>query len=196
MFTSRAEYRLTLRADNADQRLTPLGIKLGLVGGARAKSFAARMQLLERARALCHSLALTPNQAARHGIHLNRDGARRSAYELLSHPDIDLARLSMVWPELAALDRFAAEQIEIEASYAVYLDRQSADIESLRRDDGVALPADLDFGGMAGLSNELREKVIAAKPSTIGQASRIDGMTPAALALILGEARRRGREAA
>ena len=192
MFTSRAEYRLTLRADNADQRLTPLGIRLGLVGRERAESFGRRMESLDEARALCRSLSLTPNEAARHGIHLNRDGVRRSAYDLLSHPDIDLKRLAAVWPELGALNRFASEQVEIEAKYAVYLDRQSADIESLRRDDALALPADLDFDGIAGLSNELREKLRAVRPATLGQASRIDGMTPAALALILGEAKRRG----
>jgi tRNA uridine 5-carboxymethylaminomethyl modification enzyme len=190
MFTSRAEYRLTLRADNAHERLTPLGIRVGLAGSRRAADFAERMLAMDEARALCRGLTVTPNEAARHGIQLNRDGARRSAYELLSYPDIDLARLSSIWPELSRIDRFAAERIESEARYAVYLDRQSADIDSLRRDDAATLPADLDFTSMSGLSIELREKLTAARPATLGQASRIEGMTPAALALILSEARR------
>ena len=196
MFTSRAEYRLSIRADNADCRLTPLGIKLGLVKGVRTTSFSRRTEHLDRARAVCRDLSLTPNEAARHGIHLNRDGARRTAYELLAYPDIDMARLALVWPALSGIDRFASEQIDIEAKYAVYLDRQNADIESLRKDDGLVLPGDLDFDAISGLSIELREKLAAVRPATLGQASRIDGMTPAALALILAAVRRRGRQAA
>jgi tRNA uridine 5-carboxymethylaminomethyl modification enzyme len=196
MFTSRAEYRLSIRADNADQRLTPLGIEIGLVGEIRAKAFAARMESLERARALCRDLSLTPNEAERQGIHLNHDGARRTVYELLGYPEIDLAKLALVWPELGGLDRFASEQIEIEAKYAVYLNRQDADIASLRKDDGLALPDDLDFAAISGLSNELREKLGLVQPATLGQAGRIEGMTPAALALILAATKRRGRRVA
>ncbi|MEX2319600.1 MAG: tRNA uridine-5-carboxymethylaminomethyl(34) synthesis enzyme MnmG, partial [Bauldia sp.] len=196
MFTSRAEYRLSIRADNADQRLTPRGIELGLVKEARARVFRRRMESLEWARALCRDLNLTPDQAGRHDIHLNRDGARRTAFELLAFPEIDMGRLVAVWPELAGLDRFASEQIEIEAKYAVYLDRQSADIAGLRRDDALALPDEIDFGEISGLSNELREKLAAVRPATLGQAGRIDGMTPAALVLVLAAAKRHRRRAA
>ncbi len=196
MFTSRAEYRLSLRADNADQRLTPIGLKLGLVGRARAEDFLRRSKALEEARALCRSLTLTPNEAGRHGIHLNRDGVRRTAFDLLSYPDIDLGVLARVWPQLGELDRFASEQIEIEARYAVYLDRQNDDIGSLRRDEAVAIPADIDYGALAGLSNELREKLALVRPASLAQAGRIEGMTPAALTLVLAEARRQGRHAA
>jgi tRNA uridine 5-carboxymethylaminomethyl modification enzyme len=196
MFTSRAEYRLSIRADNADQRLTPRGIELGLVKQVRARAFAGRMGSLERARTLCGDLNLTPDQAGRHGIHLNRDGARRTAFELLAYPAIDMMRLVAVWPELGSLDRFASEQIEIEAKYAVYLDRQDADIAGLRRDDALALPDEIDFSEISGLSNELREKLAAVRPATLGQAGRIDGMTPAALALILAAAKRHRRRAA
>ena len=197
MFTSRAEYRLSLRADNADQRLTPWGIALGLVGVGRREAFATKAAALAEARRLAESLSLTPNEAVRHGLALNHDGVRRSAYELLGRPDVDMAVLRGIWPELAGIDRFVSEQIEIEARYRVYLDRQSADIEAFRKEEGIALPADIAYSGMAGLSNELREKLALARPATLGQAARIDGMTPAALMLVLGEARRgRGRDAA
>jgi tRNA uridine 5-carboxymethylaminomethyl modification enzyme len=147
---------------------------------------------------LANRLQMTPTEAARHGLHLNRDGIRRTAFELLAHPGVDIARLSTVWPELRGLDRFVAEQIEIDAKYAVYLDRQRTDIESFRRDEGISLDA-IEFDGLAGLSNELREKLAASQPATLGQAARIDGMTPAALALLLAEVKRgraRGRSAA
>jgi tRNA uridine 5-carboxymethylaminomethyl modification enzyme len=195
MFTSRAEYRLSLRADNADQRLTPRGIGLGLVKRARAEDFGRRMAALEKARALCRSLTLTPNEAERHGIHINRDGVRRSAFDLLSYPDIDMAVLKRVWPELRVVDRIASEQVEVEARYAAYLERQNDEIGDLNRDDAISIP-ELDYGAMAGLSNELREKLSLVRPATLGQASRIEGMTPAALTLLLAEAKRRGRRAA
>jgi tRNA uridine 5-carboxymethylaminomethyl modification enzyme len=197
MFTSRAEYRLSLRADNADQRLTAMGIAAGLVGTDRAGRFADRMAGLEQARALTSGLSLTPNEAASHGLHIKMDGVRRTAFELLSYPGIDLARLSAIWPELGGFSRFAAEQIEIEATYAVYLDRQNADIASVRRDEAIAVPTDLDFAAMPGLSNEIRAKLNAVRPATLGQAERIEGMTPAALTLLLAEIRRHdGRRAA
>jgi tRNA uridine 5-carboxymethylaminomethyl modification enzyme len=196
MFTSRAEYRLSLRADNADQRLTPLGVSLGVVGTERAAAFAARARALEEGRALAKGLTITPNEAERHGIHLNRDGVRRSAFELLARPDIGVAELARIWPQLGCLDRFVSEQIETEAKYAVYVDRQSADMEELRSEDAVALPSDLAFEAMPGLSNELRDKLNAVRPTTLGQASRIEGMTPAALALLLAATRRRGGRAA
>jgi tRNA uridine 5-carboxymethylaminomethyl modification enzyme len=194
MFTSRAEYRLSLRADNADQRLTPLGIKLGLVGGERAAAFASKLEKLSKARALTDSLSLTPNEAARHGIHVNHDGVRRSAFELLAYPDVGMTRLVKVWPELAQIDRFVADQIEIDAHYAVYLERQDSDIAAFRRDEAAVLPEAMDYRRLAGLSNELRDKLESVRPATLGQAARIDGMTPAALTLILAEVKRRGFE--
>ncbi len=197
MFTSRAEYRLSLRADNADQRLTPLGESLGLVGGARWEVFRRKTAALDAARDLTQSLTITPNAAERHGIHLNRDGQRRSAFDLLSYPGIGMAELTRVWPELGAVDRFASEQIEIEARYAVYLERQRADMASLRQDDAIAIPDDLDLTALSGLSRELQEKLVAVRPATLGQAARMEGMTPAALTLLLaGLKRHRGRQVA
>ncbi|MEJ0011340.1 MAG: tRNA uridine-5-carboxymethylaminomethyl(34) synthesis enzyme MnmG [Bauldia sp.] len=190
MFTSRAEYRLSLRADNADQRLTPLGIKLGVVGSERALAFGARLASLAKAKAMLDQLTLTPNEAEKVGIHLNHDGVRRSAFELLARPDIELSDLARVWPELGGLSRFASEQIEIEAKYSVYLERQDADIASLRKDDAVTLAGDIDYASVEGLSTELRQKLAAARPVTLGQAGRIEGMTPAALTLVLARAKR------
>ena len=190
MFTSRAEYRLSLRADNADQRLTPMGIRLGVVGRERARAYGAKAAALEAGRALAQSLSLTPNEAERHGIRVNRDGARRSAFDLLAYPGMTMADLARVWPELGTLDRFASEQIETDAKYAVYLDRQQVDIAQVREDEAVAIPDDLDLDRLSGLSGELRDKLKAVQPSTLGQAARIEGMTPAALALLLGGIRR------
>jgi tRNA uridine 5-carboxymethylaminomethyl modification enzyme len=198
MFTSRAEYRLSLRADNADQRLTPLGLALGLIGNTRAKAFAAKQAELDRGRALLAGVSVTPNEAERHGIQLNRDGVRRSGLDLLANPALDISALSRVWPELVAIRPPVAVQIETDAKYAVYLDRQSADIAALRRDEAVRLPEDMDYE-LSGLSNELREKLKRTRPSTLGQASRVEGITPAALTLLLAEAKRRtarGRDAA
>lgn len=191
MFTSRAEYRLSLRADNADQRLTEMGISAGLVGDERKKAYRRKAARIGEAMELMSGLSLSPNEAARHGIRLNHDGVRRSAFDLLAYPEIDMAQLGAVWPELNGIDRFVCEQIEIEARYSVYLDRQNADIAAFKRDEGVGLSATLDYGALAGLSNELREKLEAARPATLGQAARIDGMTPAALTLILAETKRR-----
>ncbi|MFG1299580.1 tRNA uridine-5-carboxymethylaminomethyl(34) synthesis enzyme MnmG [Xanthobacter sp. V3C-3] len=192
MFTSRAEYRLTLRADNADQRLTARGLSLGLVGAERAGVHARRTAALEAARALARSLSLTPTEGARHGLSLNRDGQRRSAFDLLAYPDIDMARLAAIWPELGALAPAVAEQVEIDAKYAVYLDRQAADISMLRRDEQLALPDDLAYDHLPGLSNELKQKLARVRPRTVGQAGRMEGMTPAALALLATHARRVG----
>jgi tRNA uridine 5-carboxymethylaminomethyl modification enzyme len=195
MFTSRAEYRLSLRADNADQRLTPIGLKVGVVGAARGRSFGRKADALEQARSAMRALAVTPNEAEKFGIHLNRDGVRRSAYELLARPDIGWAEVIRVWPQFAGLDRFASEQIEIEAKYSVYLGRQDEDIAALRKDDAVALP-EIDYAAVEGLSNELRDKLGRVRPSTLGQAGRIEGMTPAALALLLAEVRKGRRKVA
>jgi tRNA uridine 5-carboxymethylaminomethyl modification enzyme len=183
MFTSRAEYRLTLRADNADQRLTSMGEENGLVGSERARIFADKLAQLAVSRETMTSLTLTPNEAAKHGIAVRLDGVRRTALDLLSLTDF--AALARIWPELAALTPEIVEQLEVDAQYAGYLDRQDADIVAFRRDEGRALPAGLDYGAVVGLSNEVRQKLERIRPATLGQAARIEGMTPAALTLIL-----------
>ena len=190
MFTSRAEYRLTLRADNADQRLTDKGIALGCVGAERAARHRVKMAALQAGRAMARALSLTPSEAGRHGLALRKDGQRRSAFELLSYPDIGLADLVRIWPQLGALDHRIAGQIEIDAKYEVYLSRQAADVESYRRDESLVLPEDLDYAALPGLSNEARHKLQAHRPRTIGQAGRIDGITPAALSLLVTHLRR------
>ena len=195
MFTSRAEYRLTLRADNADQRLTAKGIALGCVGPGRARRHAAKMAALDSARALAKSVSLTPNEAQKHGLALNRDGQRRTAFELLAFPNVGIADIARIWPRFAALAPKIAEQLEIEAKYDVYMQRQAADVESYRRDESFALPDELDYAALPGLSNEARQKLAAIRPRTIGQAGRIDGITPAALTLLVAHARRRRRAA-
>jgi tRNA uridine 5-carboxymethylaminomethyl modification enzyme len=190
MFTSRAEYRLSLRADNADQRLTDRGIALGCVGAERAQKHRAKMAELDAARAMAHAETVTPSEAARYGLSLRKDGQRRSAFELLSYPDVGIADVAKIWPRLAELSPKVAEQLEIDAKYDVYLDRQAADVESYRRDESVILPDDLDYAGLAGLSNEVRNKLQTHRPRTIGHAGRIDGVTPAALTLLVAHLRR------
>jgi tRNA uridine 5-carboxymethylaminomethyl modification enzyme len=190
MFTSRAEYRLTLRADNADQRLTEKGIAVGCVGAERARAHCAKMAALDAARTLTRSLSLTPTEADRHGLALRKDGQRRSAFELLSYPDIGFAEVARIWPSLANVDPKIAEQIEIDAKYDVYLSRQSADVESYRRDENLVLPEEIDYAALPGLSNEVRHKLQTHRPRTIGQAGRIDGITPAALTLLVAHLRR------
>ena len=190
MFTSRAEYRLTLRADNADQRLTPRGLGIGCVGAKRGKQFLNKMQALEAARAWARAVSITPNEADRFGLVLNRDGQRRSAYQLLSYPHLGIEAVSRIWPALADIHPKIAEQLEVDAKYAVYLERQAEDVERFRRDEALALPDALDYAAIPGLSNELRQKLGLVRPRTIGQADRIEGMTPAALALVALHARR------
>ena len=185
MFTSRAEYRLTLRADNADQRLTPLGIEIGCVGGAREAAFAAKSERLEEGAALLQSLRLTPDEAGKHGLSINRDGRKRSAFELLAYPDVDVARLASIWPEIGNLDSNIAEQLAVDARYAVYVKRQELDIASFRKDEGIAIPDGFAFAALPGLSTELRQKLERHRPASLGQAARLDGMTPAALMLLL-----------
>ena len=197
MFTSRAEFRLRLRADNADQRLTPIGLDLGCVGSDRAKVFATRSAALRAGAASLQAFSLTPDEAARHGIDVNRDGRRRSAFELLSLPGVDLAHLRRVWPEqLGTIPPSIAAQLETDARYAPYVQRQQEDVASLRRDEATPLPADLDFASIAGLSAELRQKLSLRRPATLAEASRIDGMTPAALFLLLAHAKRLARRSA
>jgi tRNA uridine 5-carboxymethylaminomethyl modification enzyme len=185
MFTSRAEYRLTLRADNADQRLTPLGIAACVVGSARATSFAAKSRALQDGEALLKRLTVTPDQAAKAGLRINRDGRRRSAYELLSYPDVGLPQLTTIWPELGNLDAKSASQLAVDARYAVYLARQDTDIAAFRKDEAISIPADFVFEALPGLSTELRQKLQRHRPASLGQAARLDGMTPAALLLLL-----------
>jgi tRNA uridine 5-carboxymethylaminomethyl modification enzyme len=192
MFTSRAEYRLTLRADNADQRLTDKGIALGCIGSARTMRHAKKMAELDAARLLAKSLTLTPNEAARHGLALNRDGHRRSAFELLAFPEIGWPEIRSIWPELSAVAPAIAVHLEIDAKYDVYLKRQSADVAAFRRDEGLTL-ADVDYSRVPGLSNEARSKLGAARPRTVGQAGRLDGVTPAALGILAAYLRREQR---
>ncbi|MCJ9669172.1 MULTISPECIES: tRNA uridine-5-carboxymethylaminomethyl(34) synthesis enzyme MnmG [unclassified Neorhizobium] len=185
MFTSRAEYRLSLRADNADVRLTENAIELGCVGAERASRFRDYTQALDAGRELLQSRNLTPNEAHRFGLKLNKDGQRRTAYELLAYPDQSLNALTAIWPELEQLPPKVAEALEIEASYAVYMNRQAADIHATHRDEARVIPQAFDFSALPGLSNELKLKLTAANPGNLAQASKVDGMTPAALALIL-----------
>jgi len=192
MFTSRAEYRLTLRADNADQRLTDKGIALGCVGQARTQRHRQKMAALAAAKTLAKSLTMTPNEAARHGLALNRDGVRRSAFELLAYPEMEWEALRGIWPELTAVDPSIAVHLEIDAKYDVYLKRQTADVDAFRRDEGLVL-ADIDYADVPGLSNEARSKLEAARPRTVGQAGRLDGLTPAALGILAAYLRREAR---
>jgi tRNA uridine 5-carboxymethylaminomethyl modification enzyme len=192
MFTSRAEYRLTLRADNADQRLTDKGIALGCVGQARSVAHGAKMAALDAAKTLAKSLTLTPNEAARYGLALNHDGHRRSGFELLAYPEIGWSELRGIWPELSAVDPSIAVHLEIDAKYDVYLKRQTADVDAFRRDEGLIL-SDIDYSAVPGLSNEARSKLEAARPRTVGQAGRLDGLTPAALGILAAYLRREAR---
>jgi tRNA uridine 5-carboxymethylaminomethyl modification enzyme len=192
MFTSRAEYRLTLRADNADQRLTEKGSALGCVGPLRAEHHRKKMTALTDAKALAMSLSITPNEAARFGLTLNKDGQRRSAFELLSYPDVGWSEVRAIWPELQAVAPSIADHLEIDAKYDVYARRQQADVEAFRRDEGLVL-GDVDYSRVPGLSNEARAKLESVRPWTVGQAGRIDGMTPAALGILAAYLRRESR---
>jgi tRNA uridine 5-carboxymethylaminomethyl modification enzyme len=195
MFTSRAEFRLTLRADNADQRLTDKGIALGCVGAVRAKHHRAKMAALVVSRETARALSITPTEAGRNGIALNQDGQRRSAFELLSYPGIGIADLTRIWPDVfGALDSEIAKHLEIDAKYAVYLERQAADVEAFRRDENLKLGDDIDYATVTGLSNEARHRLSVARPRTIGQAARLDGLTPAALTLLAAHLRRKDRK--
>jgi tRNA uridine 5-carboxymethylaminomethyl modification enzyme len=193
MFTSRAEYRLSLRADNADQRLTPMGISLGSVGAERTRVFAAKLREIEAARTMARALSLTPAQAGKHGLQVNQDGARRDALQLLAYPNVSFERLRQVWPELGALSKRAREQIEIDALYAGYLERQAEDVAAFKRDQDLRLDPALDYARIGGLSSEVREKLARARPVTLGQASRIEGVTAGALTALLAHVKRRKR---
>ncbi|WP_138381210.1 tRNA uridine-5-carboxymethylaminomethyl(34) synthesis enzyme MnmG [Luteithermobacter gelatinilyticus] len=191
MFTSRAEYRLRLRADNADQRLTPLGQGIGCIGAKRRAVFAQKMQALDHFRNLAESLKLTPTAAARQGLKINQDGVARSVMTLLAYPDISLDRLKDIWPELREIPAEIGEQLEIDALYSGYMERQEADILAFRKDENLLLPPDLDYMRIGGLSHEIREKLDRARPATLGAAGRISGVTPAALTALLRYVKRR-----
>jgi tRNA uridine 5-carboxymethylaminomethyl modification enzyme len=196
MFTSRAEYRLSLRADNADQRLTPKGIELGCVGSERTRVFADKMREIDDARALTKTLQLTPQQAETHGLKVNQDGQRRDALQLLAYPSIGYDQLAAIWPELGSFSRQAREQLEIDAMYSGYLERQALDVEAFKRDEDLRLDPALDYTSVGGLSNEVREKLAAARPVTLGQASRIEGVTAGALTALLAYVKREQRKRA
>jgi tRNA uridine 5-carboxymethylaminomethyl modification enzyme len=191
MFTSRAEYRLRLRADNADQRLTAKGIRVGCVGSIRRRHHEAKMAELNEGRRLVRELKSTPKELEAHGLKINQDGVWRSAHDLLRYPEIDIARLTEIWPELSSLSPSIAGQIEMDGRYAGYLDRQEADVRAFRRDEALAFPQGFQFGEVAGLSNEVRELLCRSRPETLGAAARLPGITPAALVLLLRHVRRR-----
>lgn len=189
MFTSRAEFRLSLRADNADERLTPVAARLGIASAQRMERYDGAMQRLDEARELVKSLAMTPNEAARHGLEINRDGVRRTGYELLAYPNVDVVWLAGVEPKFAGIDPKTAERLETEAKYSVYLDRQKTDVAQIRHEESRLIPETIDFSGVPGLSNELKQKMQARRPRSIADAQRMEGMTPAALAIIVAHVR-------
>nr|WP_267879367.1 hypothetical protein [Sneathiella glossodoripedis] len=190
MFTSRAEYRLILRADNADARLTGLGIEIGCVGQERKRAFDQKQADLTRARELFDSLDMTPNEARSKGLNVNQDGVRRSASDLLAYPDIGLTEIAAIWPETESFSKEILEQIAIDAQYKGYLDRQKADIREFRKDEALILPADIDYEKIGGLSSEVTQKLKDTRPDTLGQAARISGVTPAALTALLSYVKR------
>ena len=195
MFTSRAEFRLSLRADNADQRLTPIGIDLGCVKEERRVKFETKREKLDQLRSELGSLSLTPKAARTAGLDVKEDGKKRSAFDLLSFPDIDFGRLQEIWPDLKP-DAEISEQMERDALYANYIDRQAQDVEALRRDEAQSIPREFSYSDIDGLSNELKFKLQLVTPETLGQAARIDGMTPAALTLILSHLKQRFKRTA
>jgi tRNA uridine 5-carboxymethylaminomethyl modification enzyme len=192
MFTSRAEYRLRLRADNADQRLTPVGLAVGCVGRERREAFEHRSRHLAAARQNLETLSLTSSEAAALGIPINQDGRRRTAFELLSYPDIDFARLQAVWPELGQHAPAIAAQVEVDARYDAYVRRQDADVAEMRRDEALKIPGTIDFAAIAGLSTEVKQKLLRHRPGSLAEAGRIDGITPAALMLLAAHVKKKG----
>jgi tRNA uridine 5-carboxymethylaminomethyl modification enzyme len=190
MFTSRAEFRLSLRADNADQRLTGIGIKCGLVGEKRQNIFNKKIHALDKAKALLSSYSITPTQAKKAGISIKQDGIRRSAMELLSFKDVDFSKLEHIWPGFPDFNQEVRDQLEKDAIYINYIERQSAAVNAMRKDEKLSIPENLNYSDISGLSNELKQKLIHSRPASLAQASRIEGMTPAGLALILTSIRR------
>jgi tRNA uridine 5-carboxymethylaminomethyl modification enzyme len=190
MFTSRAEYRLLLRADNADERLTPRGLLYGCVGQERETVFNTKAAELAKARSVLCTLITTPSILKKNGLRINQDGVRRSAFELLSYPNIFIKDLITIWPQLDKLSPSLAERLEIESLYSGYVRRQKADVEAFRRDEHLSLPEHLNYSEIAGLSREVQDKLQASRPNTLGQAGRIPGVTPAALVTLLRFVRR------
>ena len=190
MFTSRAEFRLSLRADNADQRLTGIGIKCGLVGEKRQNIFNKKIHALDKAKALLSSYSITPTQAKKAGISIKQDGIRRSAMELLSFKDVDFSKLEHIWPGFPDFNQEVRDQLEKDAIYINYIERQSAAVNAMRKDEKLSIPENFNYSDISGLSNELKQKLIHSRPASLAQASRIEGMTPAGLALILTSIRR------
>jgi tRNA uridine 5-carboxymethylaminomethyl modification enzyme len=195
MFTSRAEYRLSLRADNADMRLTPKAIEIGCVSEDRRERFGEWKAQFDSGQTLLKQLSITPAEGNRHGLKLNQDGQRRTAFEILSYPDQTIDALLPLWPELRDIPRAVVEPLEIDAAYAVYMDRQASDIAGIRREETMVIPADFDFTALAGLSNELKQKLTLQAPRNLAQALKVDGMTPAAASLILAWLKRMNRSA-
>ncbi len=193
MFTSRAEYRLRLRADNADQRLTDKGLEIGCVGDVREKAWKTKSEKLGSAREMVQKLQATPNELEAYGVGVKKDGSRRSVADLLAYPDIDWEQLQTIWPELGEVEPAIREQIEFDALYAGYMDRHEADIAAFRKDEALALPEDLDYSSVGSLSNEVRAKLEQARPVTLGAASRIPGVTPAAVVALLRHVKRKGK---
>lgn len=191
MFTSRAEYRLTLRSDNADQRLTPIGIEIGLVKEPRAKLWHEKFAALENARTLCQSLTATPNQMADVGIRVTMDGQRRNVFEVLRYPDVTWERLCDYWPQLKDIAPPIAEQIQIDAQYAGYIERQTADIHAFRKDENLVLPDALDYDAIGSLSAEIKGRLKQVRPATLGAAARVPGVTPAAIMALLRYVKRK-----
>ncbi|MBK1623407.1 tRNA uridine-5-carboxymethylaminomethyl(34) synthesis enzyme MnmG [Afifella marina] len=194
MFTSRAEYRLALRVDNADERLTPFGEELGIVGSERSNRFRKKSETLARFRVLLSEVRITPNEARRRGLPINQDGIRRSAFELLAYPEIEWSAVAAIWPELGEADPATQKHLTTDARYAVYLDRQKEDVAALRRDEAIGIPDDFSFAGLSGLSNEVRERLELVRPASLAQAGRVEGVTPAALTLILAHLKRAARD--
>lgn len=196
MFTSRAEYRLKLRADNADQRLTSLGLEIGCIGQGRKAVFEAKSGALAAGRQLLHDLSLTPTEAVKHGLRINQDGRRRSAFDLLGLPEINIERLKPVWPELARMSDKIVEQLEVDARYAPYVTRQEEDVAALRRDEATVIPEAFGYESISGLSTEMRQKLTKHAPTTLAQAAKIDGVTPAALMLLSAHLKKQAKRSA
>ena len=196
MFTSRAEFRLSLRADNADQRLTPVGLALGCISNSRRDAFDAKSTALAKAKDALELVSLTPHQIEAVGIRISQDGVRRSAFQLLSFPDMDRSTIDALCPEFGALPIPIKDQVAKDALYSQYLDRQATDIAALQREEGHAIPDNFMYDAIPGLSNELKQKLNRAQPSSLAQAGRLEGMTPAALTLILAYLRRSDRNRA